>query len=150
MSTSIIVKLLWSDAESDAWFASLETRRTPRNTAQDIYEIRHAGEYNYRIEGGGEKFWADGIEEHTVVLEAKKIVLPERSPFIPTSKIDARVREIIRAKVGDEFRRLEVIMTDEGNPLTSVRVIISDVRAKPFFESLLRDHRLPGEVVVKE
>lgn len=41
-------------------------------------------------------------------------------------------------------------MRDECNPLTSVRVITSDAQAKPFFESLLRDHHIPGEVVVKE
>ena len=145
----IIAKRLWSDEEHAGWFASLEVRSTPRNTPQDHYEIKHAGDKNYRIEGGGEKFWADGIEGKTVVLEAKKIVTPERSPFIPTSKIDARFRELINAKVRDEFRRLGIIMLDEGNPLTSVRIIISDAQAKPFFESLLRDYHLPGEVIVK-
>lgn len=144
------VKRPWSDKEFAEWLASLETRRTPRNTAQDMYEIRHAGETNYRIEGGGEKFWADGIEGKTVILEAKKIVTPERSPFIASSKTDTRIRKIIVAKVRDEFRRLGIIMLDEGNPLTSVRIIISDVQAKPFFETLLHDYKLPGEVVVKE
>jgi predicted alpha/beta hydrolase len=149
-AAGIIVKRPWGDEEYARWFESLETRSTPRNTPQDLYEIRHTGDYNYRIEGGGEKFWADGIEEKTVVLEAKRILTPERSPFIQISRIDVRFREIIIAKVKDEFRRLGVIMRDEGNPLTSVRVIVSDAQAKPFFESLLRDLHVPGEVVVKD
>lgn len=149
-SVGIIVKRTWGDEEYARWFESLETRSAPRNTPHDLYEIKHTGDNNYRIEGGGEKFWADGIEGKTVVLEAKRIVNPERSPFIPISRIDVRLREIIIVKVKDEFRRLGVIMRDEGNPLTSVRVIISDAQAKPFFESLLRDLQIPGEVVVKD
>jgi hypothetical protein len=145
----MIIKRQWTDEEYEQWLSSLETRSTPRNTPQNLYEIKHAGEKNYRIEGGGEKFWADGIEVKTIVLEAKKIVTPERSPFISTSRIEPRLREIINAKVRDEFRRLAIIMRDEGNPLTSVRIIISDAQAKPFFESLLRDYQLPGDVVVR-
>lgn len=131
-----LVKRQWTEEEYAEWLASLETRDTPRNTPQDLYEITHTGEKNYRLTGGGEKFWADGIEAKTIVLEAKKIVTPERSPFIPTSKLDERLREMINAKVRDEFRRLAFIMLDEANPLTSVRVIVSDAQAKPFFESL--------------
>jgi hypothetical protein len=149
-SVNIIVKRPWSDQEYSNWLSNLETKNTPRNTPQDLYEIKHTGDKNYRIEGGGEKFWADGIEGKTVVLEAKKIVLPERSPFIPASLIDERFRNIIISKVEDEFRRIALILRDEGNPLTSVRIIISDAQAKPFFESLLLDHALPGKVVIED
>ncbi len=144
-----IVKRQWTDDEYADWLASLETRNTPRNTPQDLYEIRHAGDKNYRLTGGGEKFWADGLEAKTVVLEAKKIVTPARSPFIPTSQLETELREMINAKVRDEFRRLALILRDAGNPLTSVRIIVSDAQARSFFESLLRNYQLPGEVVVK-
>jgi hypothetical protein len=145
----LIVKRQWTDEEYAEWFSELETRPTPRNTPQHVYEIRHTGELNYRIEGGGEKFWADGIDAKAIVLEAKSILMPDRSPFISTSKIDARLRQMINDKVSDEFRRLSVIIRDESNPLTAVRVIINDAQAKPFFESLLRDYDVPGEVVVR-
>lgn len=83
------------------------------------------------------------------MLEAKKIVTPARSPFIPTSQLEPELREMIVAKVRDEFRRVAIILRDEENPLASVRVIVNDAQARSFFESLLHDYQLPGEVIVR-
>ncbi|MGH9839165.1 MAG: hypothetical protein ACREEM_10305, partial [Blastocatellia bacterium] len=51
-----IAKRLWNDEEYTTWLASLPVRKTPQNTPQDLYEIKHTGGINYLIEGGREKF----------------------------------------------------------------------------------------------
>jgi hypothetical protein len=145
-----ISKRAWSDEEYAVWFASLPIRPTPHNTPQDRYEIEHTGPYNYLVEGGGEKFWVDGFRDRTIVLDAKKIVRPERSPFIENSQIDERLRLIITAKVREEFRRLAIILRADNNPLTSVRVVVSEEAAREFFESLLREYQIPGAIEVVE
>lgn len=147
MDTTSILKPEWNDDRYKEWFASLLTKNTPANTLPDIFEIKHTGGRNYLLKGSGEELWADGIADRTV-LEAKMIVTPKRSPFISGSSIPETIRGEIVGKVGDEFRRASIIMRDEGNPLTSMRVYINHPGAKPFFEELMREHNIPGEVIV--
>ena len=146
-TTSILTKPEWNDERYNEWFASLPTKSTPANTPPDLFEIKHTGDKNYLLKGGAEEFWADGIADRTV-LEAKMIVAPKRSPFIEGSSVPAMIRREIVAKVRDEFRRASIIMRDESNPLTSMRVLINNADAKSFFGRLMREYDIPGEVIV--
>lgn len=139
----------WTPAQYAEWFSKLETKKTPTNTAPHLYEIKHTGGINYLIKGGGVEFWADGIRDASVI-ETKMIVNPPRSPYIAGSKTPDFIREKAVADVRGEFDRVAKIVRDDGNPLTSMRVITNDAKAVPFFESLLREYNIPGGVIVAE
>ena len=59
------------------------------------------------------------------------------------------IRENMLDEVRNEFERISKILRDEGNPLESLKVITNNQDAKPFFEALMRQYRIPGQVVVK-
>jgi hypothetical protein len=100
------------------------------------------------VTGGGEKFFTDGIKDSTI-LETKLVTDPARSPFIPGSKIPDFLRTKIVGEVEGEFARMAKILNDSTNPLKSVEVIVSDQRAVPFFEALLKKYGVPGRVIVQ-
>lgn len=144
-----ISKREWTLAEYQTWFENLPTIRTPANTPADIYEHIHTGPLNYTVSGGGTKFNADGIAGQTV-LEAKFVIDPERSLFIKDSKLPPFLRREMEAKgIRSEFERLNKILHDDNNPLTSVRIIANDQRAMPYLEELMREYGVPGEVVIE-
>jgi hypothetical protein len=145
-----IVKREWSPDEYKAWFDSLPNQPAKTNTSADIYQIIHAGDTVYTISGGGVEFDADGIRDRTV-LEVKFIGDPERSPYVEGSKFPDFIRYRDGgpdAKTRGEFERMGKILRDNNNPLTSVRLITSDPRAVPYFERLMREYNVPGEIIV--
>lgn len=93
-------------------------------------------------------YMADGISE-TTVLEAKFVGNPDRSPFIEDSRFPDFLRRRTDAKIRGEFYRASQVLRDNDNPLTSFRVITNDPKAAPYFEKLMREYNIPGEVVVE-
>jgi hypothetical protein len=73
----------------------------------------------------------------------------ERSPFIPGSKCGETARTRILDALMNEFARYAAVIKDPDTPVMGLEVIVSDVRAVPFFEALLRKFDIPGEVVVR-
>lgn len=142
-----IVKHKWSQDECRRWFDSLPTRPARANEPEDIYQRIHAGNTEYRVSGGDQSYWADGIERRTA-LNAKMVVKAEISPFIEGSGIGDYIRRKIERKLRDEFYRAGQVLHDAGNPLTSLRIITNDVRAVNYFERLMREYNVPGEAVV--
>jgi hypothetical protein len=130
------------------WKSGLRIKSTPGATAKDLFEIRQTSPLNYLVEGGGESFWADGLRSPNSILEAKYIVNPARSPFIPGTAIPPGVRQSIVGQVRGEFRRMGAIVADPSNPISRIKVITNSQAARPFFESLLEEFRIPGEVVI--
>jgi hypothetical protein len=130
-------------------------RRAQRRPAQNSpeayrYQQKHAGPEEILAEGGGEKIWADGLRMDTArLVEAKYIAAPEKSPFIPDSQCNPRVRALILEEVTAEFRRYAAVLADAGTPAVGLEVIVNDARAVPFFEGLLRTLGIPGEVLVR-
>lgn len=143
-----INKREWSETEYKQWFDNLP--KSPAKTASDanIYQLIQVGDTEFTISGNGEKFDADGLADKTV-LEAKFVGNPARSPYIEDSKLPPFLRKQIGGKTRDEFARLSRVLRD-NNPLTAVRVITSDEKAVPYFEKLMREYHVPGEVVVKK
>jgi hypothetical protein len=144
----VIAKKEWTKESYDEWFASLKIKDTPKSSREDRFEIKYTGEKNFRLIGSSRMFWADGIVEQTI-LETKLVLNAERSPFVSPSKIPDFVRESIDAKTRSEFDRIALILRDDNNPLTFLRVIVNDDKAIPYFESLLLEFEIPGEVVVR-
>jgi hypothetical protein len=85
----------------------------------------------------------------STILETKLITDPKTSPFIAGSEIPDFLRTKIVGEVEGEFARMAKIIGDPANPLTSVQVIVSDQKAVPFFEALLKKYNVPGKVIVK-
>lgn len=144
-----IEKREWTETEYKQWFNNLPKESARTNKPADIYQIIHAGDTEYKVSGGNEEFNADGITDKTI-LEAKFVGNPERSPYIEDSKYPRFLREETNLKIEDEFRRMGIILRDEDNPLTSVRVITNNERAVPYFEKLMRKYGVPGEIIVNK
>lgn len=71
---------------------------------------------------------------------------PKNSPFI---NLENRIQEGIRNQVRDEFARYAAAIRDPASPAIALEVITNESRAVPFFESLLRELGIPGNVVVR-
>ena len=52
-------------------------------------------------------------------------------------------------EIDNEFRRMAAIIADSKNPLQSVRVVVNDKNAKPFFDTMLKKYNIQGEVVIR-
>jgi hypothetical protein len=140
----------WTPERAKEWLASLPSKKTPTTGKKNVYEITHTGPENRLVEGGGAKFWTDGILlEDGAIQEAKMVVKPDASPFIPGTRGNPEVKQIINDQVRGEFERMSKIIGDPGNPLTSVEVIVNNAEARPFFEGLLKEYQIPGRVAVK-
>ena len=145
-----IHKREWSQAEYKQWFDALPRIRTPQNTPANLYEIKQTEEFNYSISGNGEKLNADGIAGKDV-LEAKFVTNPERSLFIKDSKLPNFLRKGMEEKgIRSELSRLDKILRDDSNPLTSVRIITNNKKAASYLLELMKEYNVPGEVVVKQ
>ncbi|MDX2306258.1 MAG: hypothetical protein NW226_25845 [Microscillaceae bacterium] len=135
--------------EYDEWFNNLKKENTPSSTPQGVFEIKHTGGVNYEVYGGGTKFWVDGIR-NDVILETKYVKNPDKSPFISETSIPDFIREKVIKEVEDEFSRMSRIINDPNNPLKSVEVIINELKAKDFFEKILKKYNIPGKVTIKD
>ncbi|MFT5584778.1 MAG: RHS repeat-associated protein [Cognaticolwellia sp.] len=137
-------------ADFEDYIDDLPSKPTPSNTPQDLYEIAQTGPDNYLISGGGERTWADGLDAtQQAALEAKRLVNPGRSPFIPGSAAPPFIRTKITGQVADEIRRYGSVIVDDSNPIRQLIVRVSDSRAVPFFEDLMTKLRVPGRVEVR-
>lgn len=74
---------------------------------------------------------------------------PARSPFIDDSACPDFVRENVRAKVDDEFRRYAAALKDARNPVDQLAVIINDERAASYFEALLSQYHIQGHIEIR-
>jgi hypothetical protein len=135
------------------WIKNISTRNPAgaAGSAPRVYQERVAGLLEYEIKGADNvKIWADGVDQATgKVIEAKYISNPGASPFVEGSSCYPPVRQKIVEQVTDEFDRYSKIIKDPQTPLIELEVTISDAQAKPFFEKLLKDFDIPGQVVVK-
>ena len=127
--------------------------RNPAGNVNDprrIYQENVAGIEEFEITGNNSRIWADGLERSTgSVLEAKHIGNPESSPYIPNSSAPQFIRDQIVGQFRDELRRYADVIADPSNPLTKLDIITNNQGAKDFFESLLREYNIPGQVIIR-
>jgi hypothetical protein len=135
--------------ELEEFVSRLPKKQTPSNSAEDLFEIQHTGEWNYQVEGGGTKIFIDGYRGR-IILEAKYIYYPERSPYIPSSKIPEFLRRKILQQMRDEFQRIGNVINDPTNLFNSLEVITNNPEAKSLFEEFIKELNIPGSVVIPE
>lgn len=81
-------------------------------------------------------------------MEAKFIDKPARSPFVENSNIPDFLRDKIVREQRSEFQRLKAVVSDPQVPFNRVEVRINDQRGVPYFQSLLDEFEIPGQVKV--
>jgi hypothetical protein len=127
-------------------------RRPPQERPEKAlaFQRKHAGAEEILVEGGGVKVWADGARASDAhLIDTKYVEKPGVSPFIDGSACDEAVRQIIRHKEAGQFSRYAAVISDPATPAIGLEVIVNDARAVPFFEALLAEFGIPGQVVIK-
>ena len=114
------------------------------------FQRKTCGPIEHRLEGAGEKVWADGpITSEGLALDAKFVKKPRRSPFIQDSNMPYDIRGLINQRVEREFRRYAAVIRDPNTPIVGLRVITNDRRAVPYLRSLMDKYRIPGRIVLR-
>jgi hypothetical protein len=125
--------------------AKLPRSSTPTTTAASQYEIKHTGPYNYTVSGGGAKFNIDGYRGSTI-LEAKHVGDPRTSPYVPGSSCPKAVRDKIVEGVQLQLTKLRTIIESGSTPFKDVEIVTNSPKAKTFFEGLIKETGVPGQV----
>ncbi len=131
------------------WKAGLATREAASGLPEDIaYQIKCCGPTEYHLNGGGVEVWADGIdEEGELLVEAKRIRNPERSPAIAGSQIPDAIRQSILEKIESEFKRYSKVLRDPTVPIKRMKVFVSDERSVSLYEEIMNKFGIQGQVI---
>jgi hypothetical protein len=133
-----------------SWIASSQKRAVNAKTPAMEYQSARAGKQEVLVKGGGEEIWADGARmEDAHLLEVKHVEKPDSSPFIEGSTCEEFIRSMIREKERIQLKRYAAVIGDPETPVVGLEIIVNDARAAPFFELLMRELSIPGQVVVR-
>jgi len=133
-----------------AWARRAPKQPVKENSKALRFQTKHAGPDELLVSGGGEQVWADGASLANARLrEVKHVDSPDKSPYVPGSSCDEEIRALIRGQLFDQFRRYAAVIRDEATPAVGLEVITNEARAVPFFELLMREVGLVGDVIVK-
>ncbi|MEM8677642.1 MAG: hypothetical protein AAGF83_27850 [Cyanobacteria bacterium P01_G01_bin.67] len=138
--------------EVDDFISTIAPRRTPTNSSANLFEIEQTGLLNYRIltgqindQGRAETFDIDGFRGRTI-LDTKYIGNPTRSPYINNSQAPQFLKDNVLRQERDQFRRTADIINNPSIPFTQLEVLVNDAQAVEYFESLLEEFNIPGQV----
>jgi hypothetical protein len=139
------------DLKAFALWIAQAPKQLVRESSQALkFQIKHGGPEEVLVSGGGQRVWADGVNPGKAMLrEVKYIESPDKSPYVPSSNCNAEIRALIKEQTLDQFQRYAAVLRDEATPAVALEVITNEVRAVPFFEALMREAGVLGEVVVK-
>lgn len=133
-----------------SWIASSRKRAVNAQTPAMEYQSARAGKQEVLVKGGGEEIWADGSRlEDAHLLEVKHVEKPDSSPFIAGSTCEEFIRSMIREKERIQLKRYAAVIGDPETPAVGLEIIVNDARAAPFFELLMHELGIPGQVVVR-
>jgi hypothetical protein len=131
------------------WLEGAPRKPVVGNDPARKFQRAHAGEEEILVKGGDVQIWADGARSSDAhLVEAKHVRAADTSPFIDGSKCDDAVRVMIREQVRKEFERYAAILRDPETPAVGLEVIVNDVRALAFFQTLMRQSGIPGRIRV--
>jgi hypothetical protein len=108
--------------------------------------VANAGPTEYRVTGGGEIIWADGIDGSTLV--DAKFVGSDQSPYVPGSGVPGFIQDKIDAQQESEMRRYSAVINDSDSGFTDLRIVTNLEGAVSYFEGMMNTFGVPGEVVV--
>lgn len=139
-------------AAFDEWIRQAQKKPSiekPEEAA--AFQRRYAGPEEILVEGSGEQVWADGARASDAhLVDTKYVGNPESSPFVDNSSCPDSVREIVRKQEMGQLRRYAAIILDPTTPAVGLEIITNDGRAAPYFERLMKEVGVPGEVVVRK
>jgi hypothetical protein len=93
---------------------------------------------------------ADGARASDAhLLEVKHVEKPATSPYVPDSKCNEDVREMVRLELFGQLQRYAAIIADAATPVVGLEIITNEARAVPYLEALMRQAGVPGKVVVQ-
>ncbi|WP_309895502.1 restriction endonuclease fold toxin-2 domain-containing protein [Archangium sp.] len=138
------------DPESfEAWIRQAPRREVQGESPALRFQSRHVGNEELLVRGGGKEVWADGYSSTDALLrEVKHVDKPENSPFIKDSRCGEVVREQIRKKELEQFKRYAAVLKDPMTPAVGLELILNDARAVPFFEALMREVGIAGRIII--
>lgn len=128
------------------YIAKLPRKTTPTTKPANRYEIEHAGPYNYTVAGGNAEFDIDGFRD-TTILEVKHVGKSVKSPFVPGSTCHEPVRNNVLFEVRSELARFRTIISSRETPFQKIQIITNSTEAKMLFERLLKESKVPGDVI---
>ncbi|PJI86785.1 Hint domain-containing protein, partial [Luteimicrobium subarcticum] len=115
----------------------------PGTKASRAYEYQraHTGMFEFKVTGGGESVWADGIDGTTLV-DAKYIETPSSSPYTGTAP------DFVNASTIDEMRRYGAVIADDATSFESLRIVTNHPAGVEYFRGMLDDLGIPATVVL--
>jgi hypothetical protein len=140
--------------EVENFISTLNRTRTPISRKADLFEIEQLGPFNYKVptgkldaKGKPETFKIDGYRGRTIV-DAKFTENPDRSLYISTSNAPQFIKDNALRQERDQFRRAKDIIDNPSLPFDALDILVNDSRLVPYFDSLLKEYNIPGQVRV--
>ena len=99
------------------------------------------------VKGKDETFDIDGYQGRTIVDPKHTRNIP-RSPYILDSKAPQFLKDKTLEQERNQFRKTKDIIENPDNPFDRLEVRVNDKAIVPYFESLLEEYDIPGEVKV--
>ncbi|MCR9201148.1 MAG: hypothetical protein NXI04_21115 [Planctomycetaceae bacterium] len=129
--------------------AGLQSKPARNSFVWDRFQRWAAGDTEFRVTGGGEAYWADGIDG-TALIDAKYAGAGRSyyKPWSSSTEIGRTKMKGIIDQTYDEFRRARDIIADPNTPWTKLQIRTNDFEARTFFEKIMHDLDVPGEVIV--
>jgi len=132
------------------WIAKARRILVRENSPATRYQVRQAGPEELTVSGGGKEVRADGARASDAhLLEVKHVEKPATSPYVPDSKCNEDVREMVRLELFGQLQRYAAIIADAATPVVGLEIITNEARAVPYLEALMRQAGVPGKVVVQ-
>ncbi|MHB8311533.1 MAG: hypothetical protein ACYDCY_14370, partial [Metallibacterium sp.] len=129
------------------YVAGLYAKPTPTSTNAGLFEVEQTGPLNYRVTGGGTAIDADGYQD-TMLLDAKYVGNPANSPYVDGSNVPQFLQDKIDLQQQYEFQRYQAVIADPSVPFNSLNVLTNEPAAVPYFQRLMNQYQIPGEVQV--
>ena len=141
--------MLATNGDVESYVAGLQSKTTPTSTNAGLFEVEQTGPLNYRVTGGGTAIDIDGYNG-TTMLDAKYVGDPTISPYVDDSTIPPFLRAKISAQQQYEFERYQAVINDPAVPFDSLNILTNEPSATSYFQRLMDQYQIPGEVKVVE
>ena len=131
------------------WLESAPRREVSKSSSEAAmkFQQKQTGDKEILVKGGDKQVWADGTNTSDAhLVEVKHVEKPDISPYVEGSRCNEGIRAMVRDQMNKEFERYAAVIHDPGTPAAGLEVILNDTRAIPFFESLMRQFKIPGRI----
>lgn len=131
------------------WVKNFKTQTNPKaNLDNGKFEKFVTGDdIQYEITGGGDKIWADGVDN-----TSKALVDAKHNPGDFYTMESYTQKSFLYGDLENEFQRYSAIIREATNPAEKLIIYISNDKAssKSLFHFLATKHNVPTEVIVSK